>query len=537
MPLDPESDVFPIDHRVIAGFDIHIVDLPALLKKSGEESVVLLEAPFPVGSFAVRMTAQVAPTDNYNKERARLYTGAISLRPGIASGEKMVSALSTVPCYRYGVQINNEWKPNGSTRLIESFWGRYPSAIVLKDSTLTVTNECDIEGDHEGIRHLLVPRSIKDTDDAKSQLFGYLGGLLGTARAAHRIGTYQNDFPELRLDDFVITPDGPLFRNPDTGEYVHNLERQTVTIAGGGPQNPEDTTEATAGTAAPAASPFMDRRPETATFDTLHGVEGIRNELASLILFYKHPELAAKWRIARPNNVFLFGPAGTGKSSLVFALGNEIGAEVKPLKGTEIHSMWLGQSEEKIMAVFDSVRDATKPVILFFDELEALINSTDSKGGASSAINAVAGIFKREIIAISVNPNVIIAAATNWPEKIDPTLIREGRFDIKLKVDLPNKTARRAIFENLLRQMSDDTGAFQPFEASLLKSEALDALADLGENLTGAAIVTIMSAAALRKAVIESTTNVATPVSLQDLKAEILAHGGRDAGTVGGMYL
>ena len=122
-------------------------------------------------------------------------------------------------------------------------------------------------------------------------------------------------------------------------------------------------------------------------------------------------------------------------------LANEIGATFREIRTPEILDKWLGGSERNIKQIFREARRYREPTVLLFDEFDSIISyAADGHDAASQAVNAVAGIFKQEMNGlIEANPNVIVVATTNFPRRVDESLIRSGRFDIKIAVPVPDE--------------------------------------------------------------------------------------------------
>ncbi|HSX29623.1 MAG TPA: ATP-binding protein [Candidatus Saccharimonadales bacterium] len=310
---------------------------------------------------------------------------------------------------------------------------------------------------------------------------------------------------------FIITPDGPLYKNPDTSDYVHRLQPEKITASG----------------------PKKVERKQG--FDDLFGIDEIKESLRPLIIFYTRPELAAKWRVKRPGNVLLFGPAGTGKTATIEAFANEISADLHKISPADIYGKWLGDSEKAMQAIFDKVRNAKKPTVLLFDEMEGIVNIVETDASGSRATNAVAGIFKTESARVTEeNPNVILAATTNDPDRLDAALIRAGRFDLQIAMGLPNDEARQRMFGNLILNYhtfdvdeflpeggKDEKGTsdFNPYGNDLLSTESLAVLSSMTDHdFSAADIIEVLRRAALTKADEEERTGKEpTPIDLNFL--------------------
>ncbi len=152
----------------------------------------------------------------------------------------------------------------------------------------------------------------------------------------------------------------------------------------------------------------------------------------------------------------------------------------------DVLSMWVGSSERNLQKVFAQARRATRPTLLLFDEFESIISYTgQARDAASQMNNALAGLFKQEMSTlVDANPNVLVVATTNFPERVDESLVRAGRFDIKLEVPLPDTAARADILLTLLRLLVAEDGATG---ARLLAGDIdVDELARLTPGRSGA---------------------------------------------------
>jgi transitional endoplasmic reticulum ATPase len=159
---------------------------------------------------------------------------------------------------------------------------------------------------------------------------------------------------------------------------------------------------------------------------------------------------------------------------------------------------------------------------MLFDEFDSIISYTGGgDDAASQALNAVAGIFKQEMNGlIEVNPNVIVVATTNFPERVDQSLIRSGRFDVKLAIPVPDATGRREILAKAMRQLiiEHEVAGFRMFADDVDATE----LAAACPGFTGADLKELLRRAQLAKAMQEARTGVAsTPITQADLRQHL----------------
>ncbi len=265
--------------------------------------------------------------------------------------------------------------------------------------------------------------------------------------------------------------------------------------------------------AQPAPPP---RTTRTVTLDEVGGLVDVVAELRQIAVSFQHPEAMARWGARRPQGILMYGPPGTGKTMLAQALANEIGATFKEIRTPEILDKWLGGSERNIKRIFREARRYREPTVMLFDEFDSIISYAGAGGDAASqAINAVAGIFKQEMNnLIEDNPNVIVVATTNFPHRVDESLIRSGRFDIKISVPRPDQASRAEIFRKMIGRLAEDHDApgFRMFAGDLDLAE----LAVLSGGMTGADIKEVLRRVQLAKAMQEARSGTPVPPITQD---------------------
>ena len=188
-----------------------------------------------------------------------------------------------------------------------------------------------------------------------------------------------------------------------------------------------------------------------------------------------HPDLVKKYDVGSIRGILLFGPPGTGKTMLMTAVANELGdVRVLTLCGFDVAKYGADKAISAIKEIFDRAKEHA-PAIVFIDEIDALVPSRDS---ASESGMQITGEFLQEFDKIK-DSGVVVVAATNRPDVLDPALLRAGRLDKLIFVAPPDKDSRAKIFdENLAKvPLSDDID--------------LDALAGITEGYTGADIANI----------------------------------------------
>ncbi|MGB9784427.1 MAG: CDC48 family AAA ATPase [Fervidicoccaceae archaeon] len=198
----------------------------------------------------------------------------------------------------------------------------------------------------------------------------------------------------------------------------------------------------------------------------------------------KYPESFKRLGIRPPKGILLFGPPGTGKTMLAKAAATESEANFIAVRGPEILSKWVGESEKAIREIFRRARQYS-PVIVFFDEIDAL---TPVRGVSSDTYvtERVVSQLLTEIDGIESLDNVIVIAATNRPDIVDPALIRPGRLEKLIYIPPPTKEERVEIFRIHTKNMP------------LAKDVDLYKLAEITEGYTGADIEALVREAGLR---------------------------------------
>ena len=182
-------------------------------------------------------------------------------------------------------------------------------------------------------------------------------------------------------------------------------------------------------------------------WEDIGGLDEVKQELVESIEWpLKFAERFTRLGIKPPKGVLLYGPPGCGKTLLAKAISNESESNFITIKGPEIFSKWVGESERAIREVFRKARTAA-PVVIFFDEVDSIAPMRGAGSSDSLVTERVISQLLTEMDGLIGLENVVIIGATNRPDIIDPALLRPGRFDRLLYVPEPDKATRLQIFK------------------------------------------------------------------------------------------
>ncbi|MEN2999340.1 MAG: CDC48 family AAA ATPase [Acidilobaceae archaeon] len=225
------------------------------------------------------------------------------------------------------------------------------------------------------------------------------------------------------------------------------------------------------------------------------GLEEVKKELIEMVERpMKFPEVYVKAGIRPPKGVLLYGPPGTGKTLLAKAVATESGANFIAIRGPEIMSKWVGESEKLIRDIFKKARQYA-PAVIFFDEIDAIAYARGIDEG-SKVVERVVSQLLTEIDWISEIQNVIVMAATNRPDIIDPALLRPGRLGKLIYVPPPDEQARLQILRIHTRK------------TPLASDVDLEEIAKMTEGYTGADLAALLKEATM----LAVRENVAAPI-------------------------
>jgi len=212
------------------------------------------------------------------------------------------------------------------------------------------------------------------------------------------------------------------------------------------------------------------------------GLEDVKRELQEAVEWpLKFSDLYKAIGYSMPKGVLLFGPSGTGKTLLAKAVATESEANFISVRGPELLSKWVGESERGVREVFKRARQAS-PCIIFFDEIDALAPMR-GMGGDSNVTERVVSQLLTELDGIQALRGVVVLAATNRIDMVDPALLRPGRFDKIVNVPLPDKEARRGILQIQLKGKP------------ISKDVDVERLVEMTEGLNGADLAALVNTA------------------------------------------
>jgi cell division protease FtsH len=191
---------------------------------------------------------------------------------------------------------------------------------------------------------------------------------------------------------------------------------------------------------------FIGNKP-TVTFDDVAGVEEAKQELTEVVEFLKYPEKFSSLGARIPRGVLLVGPPGTGKTMLARAVAGEAGVPFFSISGSEFVEMFVGVGASRVRDLFDQAK-RNAPCIVFIDEIDAVGRQRGAGlGGSHDEREQTLNQILVEMDGFDTGTNVIVVAATNRPDVLDPALLRPGRFDRQVVLDRPDIKGRKAILD------------------------------------------------------------------------------------------
>ncbi len=246
-------------------------------------------------------------------------------------------------------------------------------------------------------------------------------------------------------------------------------------------------------------------------WEDIGGLSTIKQELQEAVEWpLKYNQIFTYSDATPPKGILLYGPPGTGKTLMAKAAANESEANFISIKGPELLSKWVGESEKGVREIFRKARQAA-PCIIFFDEMDAITPARGGNFGDSHVTERVISQFLTELDGLEILTNVVVIGATNRPDIIDAALLRPGRFDRILYVPPPDRESRLQIIK------------IHTKKKHLAEDVNIDKLADNTEGYTGADIASLSSAAVML-ALREHISKYKEPNEAEKHKEELKIH-------------
>ena len=220
-------------------------------------------------------------------------------------------------------------------------------------------------------------------------------------------------------------------------------------------------------------------------FDDVAGEDEAKENLSEIVDFLHHPDKYAKIGAKMPKGVLLVGPPGTGKTMLAKAVAGEAGVPFFPIAGSEFVEMFVGMGASKVRDLFQQAKQKA-PCIIFIDEIDAIGQKRTGNAMGNSEREQTLNQLLTEMDGFNADDNVVILAATNRPESLDPALLRPGRFDRRVPVELPDLAGREAILKAHAKKVA--LGSDVDFHT----------IARMAAGASGAELANIVNEAALR---------------------------------------
>ncbi len=301
-----------------------------------------------------------------------------------------------------------------------------------------------------------------DLEHYASISHGFVGADLEALCKEAAMSALRKILPEIKLDERVIPPE--------------TLEKLQVVK--------EDFDNALKMVEPSAMREVLIELPDV-RWEDVGGLDEAKQELREAVEWpLKYPDAFKRIGIEPPHGILLYGPPGTGKTMLARAVATESEANFIAIKGPELLSKWIGESERGVRETFRKAKMAA-PTVIFFDEIDALVPRRGSGFGDSHVTERVISQLLTELDGLEKLENVVVIGATNRPDLVDTALLRPGRFDRLVTVSAPDKKARLEILKIHTKNMP------------LVKDVDLGLLAKETESYSGSDIAALCREAAM----------------------------------------
>ncbi len=295
-----------------------------------------------------------------------------------------------------------------------------------------------------------------DLDDLAGRTYGFVGADIAALCREAAMHALRRVLPEIDLEQKVIpkeTLDKLIVTRTDFEEVLKEIQ--------------------------PSALREVVFEVPKVTWDDIGGLGDVKALLREAVEWpLRYAEVFRRLGVEAPKGVLLYGPPGTGKTLLAKAIANESEANFITVKGSDILSKWYGESEKRIAEIFRKAKQVA-PAIIFLDELDALAPMRGTAMGEPHVTERIVNQLLSELDGLEELRGVVVIAATNRPDIIDPALLRPGRFDEMILVPVPDAGTRLEIFKVHTKKMS------------LADDVDLDELTGLAEGFTGADIAAV----------------------------------------------
>ena len=297
-------------------------------------------------------------------------------------------------------------------------------------------------------------------EDLADITYGYVGADLAALARESAMNALRRYLPEIDLEKPIP---------------VELLEKMEVTM--------DDFKNAHRGIEPSAMREFLIEIPKI-SWEDIGGLEEAKQQLREAVEWpLTKPDVFKRMGITPPRGIMLYGPPGTGKTLLAKAVAGESNANFISIKGPEVMSKWVGESEKAVRELFKKARQVA-PTIVFLDELDSIAPPRGTDVG-SHVTDSVVNQLLTSIDGLESMEGVVVIGATNRPDIIDPGLLRPGRFDRLVLIRSPDKKARLQIFKIHTKSMPLD------------KDVDLEELSEITENYSGADIEALCREAAM----------------------------------------